>query len=80
MKLYEFTISDSFNKNMPEIQKTAEQAAKEEAEFMFQCSQGTEEWIIEGIDMEELPVAKDDNIVYKFVVTGKLVESKNGNC
>jgi len=72
MILYEFTISDGSNFSIPEIIDHAERAAKEEAEFMFQCSQGTEEWIIESVELDGLPVAKEDYIVYKFVVKGKI--------
>ena len=79
MKIFEFTIQDSFNLSIPELQSRAEQAAKDEAEFMFQCSQGTEEWLIEKVEMEGLPVAKDDHISYKFVVHGKVLENINGN-
>lgn len=72
MILYEFTMKDSFNLSMPELLSRAESAAHEEAEFMFQCSKGTEEWIIESVELEGLPVAKEDSIVYKFVVKGKI--------
>jgi hypothetical protein len=80
MKLYEFTISDSFNKSMPEILKIANEAAMEELDFNFQCSQGKEEWFIESIEMEGLPVAENDCIIYKFVIYGKILEIQNGNC
>lgn len=80
MKLYEFTISDNTNKTMPEVIEIANQAAKDEAEFNFQCSEGKEEWIIEKVEMEDLPVAQNDQIIYKFIVYGKSLENINGNC
>ena len=79
MKLYEFTMQDSLNLSIPELQSRAENAAKEEAEFTFQCSQGTEEWLIEKVEMEGLPVSKDNGIIYKFIVIGKVLENINGN-
>ena len=79
MKLYEFTLSDTFNKSMPELLKTAEEAAKEEAEFDFQCSKGEEYWVIEKVEMEGLPVAQNDAIIYKFVVYGEIQRMKYGH-
>lgn len=72
--LYEFTMTDSFNLSMLEIQSRAEEAAKQEEEFVFNCSQGTEEWNIDRVELEGLPVSKDDSIVYKFVVYGTVRE------
>lgn len=79
MILYEFTIGDKFNLSTLEILDHAEQAAKEEAEFMFQCSYGTEEWIIETVELADLPVATEDAIVYKFVVKGKIRNKSYAN-
>lgn len=79
MKLYEFTMEDSHQLSIPQILERAKEAAKEEAEFMFQCSQGTEEWLIEDVYIEGLPVAKDDLIVYHIVVKGKLLKGNYGN-
>lgn len=79
MKLYEFRMEDSLELSMPEIISRAEWAAKDEAEFQFQSSQGTEEWEIEKVEMQGLPVAKDNIIIYNFVVYGKILENINGN-
>jgi hypothetical protein len=79
MKLYEFTISDHTNLNMNQIQKMAEDAAYEEAFFMSQSSQGTDQWNIQKVELDGLPVSEDETIVYHFTVYGtmELVKYEN---
>jgi hypothetical protein len=79
MILYEFTIADSLCLTMHLIQQRAEEAAKEEAEFQTQCDEGKSEWHIKSVEMQGLPVAKDDMIVYSFIVTGDLVKVNYDN-
>ncbi len=74
MILYEFTITDSFCKTMTWILEEAKKIAEEAKEFEFICSEGKEEWDIKSVEMEGLPVAKDETIVYKFIVYGNLIK------
>jgi hypothetical protein len=72
MKLYEFTIDDNLNLFMSEVLSRAENIAKEEAEYHSQCDEGKSYWVIESVEMEGLPVSKDDSVIYKFVVYGDI--------
>lgn len=71
MKIYEFTMRDSFSLPMDTLIKYAEDAAERQLEFMY--DEDTAFIRIDSVEHEGLPVQNGEYVSYQFVVHGEIV-------
>lgn len=71
MKIYEFTMQDSFNLTIDTLIKYAEDAAERQLEFIY--DEDTAFIRIDKVEHEGLPVQNGEYVSYQFVVYGEII-------